>query len=57
MQRFRSACPPEFRQQLVELVRSGRTPEELSHAFEPTAHPVMNWVLQAKLDARKSRDR
>ncbi|KAF0127826.1 MAG: hypothetical protein FD152_2487, partial [Xanthobacteraceae bacterium] len=30
MPRFRSAYPPEFRRQLVELVRSGRTPEELS---------------------------
>jgi hypothetical protein len=28
---------PEFRRQMVELVRSGRTPEELSREFEPTA--------------------
>ena len=26
---------PEFRRQMVELVRSGRTPEELSREFEP----------------------
>jgi len=30
MARTRPAYPPEFRQQMVELVRSGRTPEELS---------------------------
>jgi len=28
---------PEFRRQMVDLVRSGRTPEELSREFEPTA--------------------
>ena len=28
---------PEFRQQMVELVRSGRTPEELAQEFEPPA--------------------
>jgi hypothetical protein len=28
--------PPEFRQQLLELVRAGRTPEELSRKFEPS---------------------
>ena len=48
MPRFRSAYPPEFRQQLVELVRSGRTPEELSREFEPTAQSIMNWVRQAE---------
>lgn len=37
MPRFGSAYPPEFRRQLVELVRSGRTPEELSRELEPTA--------------------
>lgn len=36
MPRFRAAYPPEFRRQMVELVRSGRTPEELSREFEPT---------------------
>ena len=25
--------PPEFRRQMVELARSGRTPEELSREF------------------------
>jgi transposase len=34
----------------VELVRSGRTPEELSRQFEPTAQAIRNWVKQADLD-------
>jgi transposase len=29
MPRSRKPYPPEFRQQMVELVRAGRTPEEL----------------------------
>jgi len=47
MPRFRAAYPPEFRRQLVELVRSGRTPEELSREFEPTAQSIANRVKQA----------
>jgi transposase len=30
MPRYRTAYPPEFRRQMVDLVRSGRTPEELA---------------------------
>ena len=37
MPRTRPPYPPEFRRQMVELVRAGRTPEELSQEFEPTA--------------------
>ena len=29
--------PPEYRARIVELVRAGRTPEELGREFEPTA--------------------
>jgi transposase len=35
---------------MVELVRAGRTPEELSREFEPTAQSIRNWVEQADLD-------
>ena len=34
MPRYRTAYPPEFRRQMVDLVRSGRTPEELAREFE-----------------------
>jgi transposase len=56
MPRFRAAYPSEFRRQMVELVRSGRTPEELSREFEPTAQSIMNWVRQAERDAGKQGD-
>jgi transposase len=37
MPRSRKPYPAEFRQQMVDLVRAGRTPEELSREYEPTA--------------------
>jgi transposase len=42
---------PEFRQRIVELVRKGRTPEEVARQFEPSAQAIRNWVKQAALDA------
>ena len=50
MPRNRSPYPPEYRQQKVDLVRGGRTPEELSREFEPTAQSIWNWVRQAERD-------
>ena len=41
---------PEFRQQLIALVEAGRTPEELSREFEPSAQTIRNWVAQAGRD-------
>jgi len=35
---------------MVELVRAGRTPEELAAEFEPTAQSIRNWVVQADRD-------
>lgn len=37
MPKSRPPYPPTFRRQMVELVRTGRTPEELAREFEPTA--------------------
>lgn len=33
----RAAYAPEFRRQMVELLRAGRDPDELAREFEPTA--------------------
>ena len=43
--------PAEFRQQIIELVRAGRTPAELSREFQVTAQTIQNWVGQAARDA------
>ena len=47
MPRTRPPYSPEFRQQMVELVRAGRTPQELSREFEPSAQAIRNWVRQS----------
>ena len=51
MQRSRPRYSPEFRQQMVALVRSGRTPESLSREFEPSSQSIRNWVEQSDGDA------
>ncbi len=48
--------PPEFRQQMVELVRAGRGPKELAREFEPSEQTIRNWVKQAELDAGQRSD-
>ena len=50
MPKSRPPYPAESRARMVELVRSGRTPEELSREFEPTAQSIWNWVRQAERD-------
>lgn len=50
------AYPSEFRRQMVELVRAGRTPEELSREFEPSAQAIRNWVRQSDLDEGRRED-
>lgn len=40
----------EFRERMVELVRSGRTPEELEKQFEPSARSIRDWLKQAERD-------
>ena len=51
MGRHRTPYPAEFRAHIVELVKAGRTPEELAREFEPTAQTIINWVAQADRDA------
>ena len=48
-----SSRPPyaaEFRCQMIERVRAGRTPEELAREFEPCAQVIRNWVVQGERD-------
>jgi len=50
MPRGRQPYPLEFRRQMVDLVRAGRTPEELAQEFEPTAKAIRNWIKQSALE-------
>ncbi len=46
----------EFRRQMIELVRSGRSPDELAKEFEPSGQTIRNWVRQADLDSGRRQD-
>ena len=50
------AYAPEFRQQMVELVRAGRTPRELAKEFEPSEPTIRSWVAQADRDEGRRAD-
>ncbi len=56
MPRTRPPYPPEYRQQIVELVRAGRRPEELAREFEPSSVTIRNWVKRADLDEGRRHD-
>ena len=56
MPKFRVRYLPEIRRQMVELVRSGRTPHELAREFEPPAQSIWNWVRQAECDGGARKD-
>ena len=53
MPKSRPPYPPEFRQQIVELYRAGKSPAELAREFGCTAQTVTNWVGQAAIDDGK----
>ncbi len=53
MPRTRPPYPAEFRQQIIELARAGRTPGELAREFGCSAQTIANWLAQAAIDAGK----
>jgi transposase len=48
--------PPEFRQQILELVRADRSPDELAAEFEPTAQTIRNWIKQDEREHGQRQD-
>lgn len=56
MAKKRSPYPPEFRQQLIELVRAGRNAEDLAREFGPSGQAIRNWVAQADQDEGRQSD-
>lgn len=56
MARFRPQYPPEFRRQMVELVRMGRTPDDFSREFEPHAQTIEALVKRAAREEGKRTD-
>src|SRR3712207_3209481 len=57
MPKTHAPYPPEFRRRMVELVRAGRSPNELAREFEPSAQAIRTWVEQAERDEGRGEDR
>jgi len=53
MPRSNPPYPPEFREQLIELVHVGRSPEELAKEFRCSPQSIRNWMAQAAIDKGK----
>ena len=56
MPKSRRPYTPEFRQQIIELVRTGRSPDELAKEYEPSAQTIRNWVAQDDRDTGRRLD-
>ena len=50
MPKSRPPYPPEFRRQIVELARAGRSVQELAEEFEPSYWTIRTWIKQADRD-------
>ena len=56
MPKKRKQYPLEYRRRMIDLARSGRSPEALAREFEPSAPTIRNWVEQADLDEGRRDD-
>jgi len=56
MGRRHKEYPEEFRRQIVELNRAGRSALSLAKEFEPTEQTIRNWIKQAQIDAGERKD-
>jgi len=56
MPKTRPPYPRPLRARLIELARSGRSPEELGRQFEPSAQTIRNWRKQADRDDGRRAD-
>ena len=54
MAKTRPPYAPEFRRQMVDLVRAGRDPTDLAREFEPSAQVIRNWVAAADVQTGRS---
>ena len=56
MPKTRRPYAADYRERMIELVRSGRSAESLAKEFEPSAQCIRNWVAQADRDAGRRLD-
>jgi transposase len=46
----------EYRERIIELVRTGRSAESLAQEYEPTANTIRKWVAQADREEGRGDD-
>ena len=56
MPKSHAPYPQEYRQQILELARTGRSAEEWAKEFEPTAQCIRNWIKQDERERGKRQD-
>ena len=56
MPRTHPPNPPEYRQQIIDLVRAGRRPEELAREVGPMVQTIQIWLKQADRDDGRRHD-
>lgn len=56
MPRTHPAYPPEYRRQMVELVRAGSSPGKLAKEFGLSRGSIRSWMRQADLDEGRRHD-
>jgi transposase len=56
MPKSRPPYAPEFRRQMIDLVRAGRTLAELSREFDVSANSIRIWVRQSDRDEGRHED-
>ena len=56
MSRGRGPYPQEFREQIIELHKAGRSIAELAREFEPSDQTIRNWIKQHEVDTGKRQD-
>ena len=53
---WKAAYSKEIRNQMIELVQAGMSPEELSRKHEPSSEAIRGWVKKAKRDEARHAD-
>ena len=56
MPKHRPPYPAAYKQQILELVRSGRPIAELAREFEPSEQTIYTWIKQDERDQGKHAD-
>lgn len=56
MPKSRAAYSSEFRREIIELVRAGKSPSKLAKQYEPSAVTIRKWVAQSDRDEGRRED-